>query len=164
MKISGRQRKGISPIVATVLIIAATLIAFAAVLGYIFGIFGGAASTTNGTATVTASVHGAGATATLTQVKQTGANHGNITITLSNSGTGSSTISSYSLTYGGNTETGTIAATFTLNPSGQTGSGASANPLVVYLDVGKATTAGEAFSGSITLANSEVISFTGTYS
>ncbi|MDG6974340.1 MAG: type IV pilin N-terminal domain-containing protein, partial [Nitrososphaerota archaeon] len=40
MKISGRQRKGISPIIATVLIIAATLIAFAAVAGYIFGLFG----------------------------------------------------------------------------------------------------------------------------
>ncbi|MDG6982839.1 MAG: type IV pilin N-terminal domain-containing protein [Nitrososphaerota archaeon] len=40
MKISGRQRNGISPIIATVLIIAATLIAFAAVAGYIFGLFG----------------------------------------------------------------------------------------------------------------------------
>ncbi|MDG6951440.1 MAG: hypothetical protein JRN12_06330 [Nitrososphaerota archaeon] len=162
MKISGQRRKAISPIVATVLIIAATLIAFAAVLGYIFGIFGSAASTANISATVTAAVHGPAGTS---GIDQTAAAGGNITLALSNSGTGSTTVSSYSITFGGNTQTGSPATgtTLTITPSGKAGSAASANPLSVYIHIGTATTAGESFTGSITLANSEVVTFSGTF-
>ena len=106
MKISGQRRKAISPIVATVLIIAATLIAFAAVLGYIFGIFGSAASTANISATVTAAVHGPAGTS---GIDQTAAAGGNITLSVTGS-------------------------------------------------------AGEAFSGSITMSNGAVVPFTGTLS
>lgn len=46
-KAGARRRAAISGIAATVLIVAATLIAFAAVAGYVYGIFGAAASATN---------------------------------------------------------------------------------------------------------------------
>ncbi|MDG6982922.1 MAG: type IV pilin N-terminal domain-containing protein [Nitrososphaerota archaeon] len=105
MKISGRQRKGISPIIATVLIIAATLIAFAAVAGYIFGLFG------SSTKSAQAQVVGESLTAA------TGASNG-LTMTFSNSGGQSVTITSVSVTIGGTTysatpSTSSLAYTYT---------------------------------------------------
>src|ERR1019366_2870651 len=43
----GQQRRAISPIIATVLIIAVTLIAAVAIGGFVFGIFGSASATAN---------------------------------------------------------------------------------------------------------------------
>ncbi|MDG6910271.1 MAG: type IV pilin N-terminal domain-containing protein [Nitrososphaerota archaeon] len=91
MKISGRQRKGISPIIATVLIIAATLIAFAAVAGYIFGLFG------SSTKSAQAQVVGESLTSGTTGV---------LSLQFSNSGGQSVTITSESVTVGGATYTG----------------------------------------------------------
>ncbi|MDG7012201.1 MAG: type IV pilin N-terminal domain-containing protein [Nitrososphaerota archaeon] len=102
MKISGRQRKGISPIIATVLIIAATLIAFAAVAGYIFGLFG--SSTKSAQAEVTSS----------NLVASTGV----LTLDFSNSGGQSVTISSVSVTVGGTTYTESGTAIAYISPSG----------------------------------------------
>ena len=95
MKISGRQRKGISPIIATVLIIAATLIAFAAVAGYIFGLFG--SSTKSAQAQVVSS--------SLT------ASGGVLTVSFTNSGGQSVTVTTATATIGSATWTAGSTAT-----------------------------------------------------
>ena len=96
MKISGRQRKGISPIIATVLIIAATLIAFAAVAGYIFGLFG--SSTKSAQAQVISESLTSG-----TSVAPTATSAGTLTLSFSNSGGQSVTITSASVAIAGST-------------------------------------------------------------
>ena len=96
MKISGRQRKGISPIIATVLIIAATLIAFAAVAGYIFGLFG--SSTKSAQA----------------QVVSESLSNGVLTISFTNSGGQAVTVQTATVTVGTTTWTaGSLTASTT---------------------------------------------------
>ncbi|MGD0396477.1 MAG: archaellin/type IV pilin N-terminal domain-containing protein [Nitrososphaerales archaeon] len=56
---SGKKRKAISPVLATVILIAITLIAAIAVAGFVFGLFGSFTSSPNLTATaVTCSISG----------------------------------------------------------------------------------------------------------
>ncbi|MDG6988556.1 MAG: type IV pilin [Nitrososphaerota archaeon] len=148
MKISGQRRKAISPIVATVLIIAATLIAFAAVLGYIFGIFGSSTNSANVTVSSASCVHGSTATTAPT-----------CTIYVTNSGSGSTSASGGSITYGGTSYTLTFASVSI--PGGTT------TPLTVGTITVSGTvsgSAGETFNGYISLANGAEASFTGTMS
>ncbi|MDG6899618.1 MAG: type IV pilin N-terminal domain-containing protein [Nitrososphaerota archaeon] len=140
MKISGRQRKGISPIIATVLIIAATLIAFAAVAGYIFGLFG------SSTKSAQAQVVGSSLVAST----------GDLTLTFSNSGGQSVTVSSVSVTVG--------STTYTETPGGTTFTASAIPPAVttvITVDAGSGTgqwtsstfTAGTTYTFSIVLSN-----------
>lgn len=163
MKISGQRRKAISPIVATVLIIAATLIAFAAVLGYIFGIFGSSANTANISASSPSISHSFTAE---TSYPTTAATYG--TIVLSNTGTANTTVSSGTISFGSHTFALLVGSSGTASCTSATpctvGSGKSFT-LYVYINAGTTTaTSGEAFNGVIDLANGEQASFTGTFS
>ena len=144
MKISGNRRKGISPIIATVLIIAATLIAFAAVLGYIFGIFGSAASK----ADVTVSTQ-------TTFLANTGIPTG--TIYFINSGTASTTMSSGTLTFGG--------GSCSIGPSATSIIPGSTVQITATLTCTGAPTAasGETYTLSLVLADGSSTSYTGTF-
>ena len=140
MKISGRQRKGISPIIATVLIIAATLIAFAAVAGYIFGLFG------SSTKSAQAQVVGSSLVAS----------SGDLTLTFTNSGGQSVTITSVSVTVG--------TSTYTETPGGTTFTASAIPPAtttVITINAGSGTgqwttttfAAGTTYTFSIVLSN-----------
>ncbi|MDG6918266.1 MAG: type IV pilin N-terminal domain-containing protein [Nitrososphaerota archaeon] len=154
MKIERYERKAISPIVATVLILAATLIAFAAVVGYIFGLFGTATNSAN-IAVTGSSIKGS--TGTLTSLTFTCATSATAPdIVLTNTGTGAASVTGASLTFGGSTyvypaptATCTVAAGATqyLNLASDTGMGASGN----------------AYTGTVTLSNGEIAQFTGVF-
>jgi len=152
---AAKGRRGISVITATVLIVAATLVAFAAVAGYVFGILGTGSNTANVTVTsVSLSAHGVAT---------------NGTITFANSGTATTQVPKdavLSLSYGGtscaysNTNGASVAIT---------GGGGTANLAVKGVASGAFCTgtnaaAGESFTGSVALANGEPATFTGTFS
>ncbi|MDG6971692.1 MAG: type IV pilin [Nitrososphaerota archaeon] len=145
MKISGQRRKAISPIIATVLIIAATLIAFAAVLGYIFGIFGGAANK----ADVTISTETSFSLAATSNVP-TG------TIYFVNSGTSTTTATSATLSYGGTSCALTV--TTTISPGSTANSGTVTCP-----SSSTAASAGESYTLSVVLADGSSTTYTGTF-
>ena len=147
MKISGRQRKGISPIVATVLIIAATLIAFAAVLGYIFGIFGGAGSTANVSVTSVSLSHSCMVAAPAITC----------TLSLTNTGSSSATTTGGTITFGGTTYTWTSASTPIAADS-------AAHTVVLTATSATSASAGQAFTGVVSLTNGEQALFSGTFS
>jgi flagellin-like protein len=152
MKISGQQRKAISPIVATVLIIAATLIAAAAILGYVFGIFGSASNTAN---------------VAVTSVSLSASKAGSIVLV--NTGTASLTLAanpSFTISYGGTTcSVTTTNSAQTLAGGGGTGTIAVAAPTSGQYcgTTGPVATPGEAFTGSVPLPNGEAASFSGAF-
>ncbi|MDV3243929.1 MAG: type IV pilin N-terminal domain-containing protein [Nitrososphaerales archaeon] len=166
MKITSKnERKAISPIIATVLIIAATLIAFAAIGGYVFGIFGSASNTANVQVT----------SAALGHLLAAGS------LTLVNSGTGSTTVSGVSITYNGQTCSVPASATNGWSITGNAGNivgaagtagatGASQTITVTLTNAGgycgtaaPAAAQGTAYNGNVLLANGALASFTGTF-
>ena len=143
MKISGQRRKAISAIIATVLIIAATLIAFAAVLGYIFGIFGSAAAKANVTISTETSITYSGS-----------AIGGNIFFI--NSGTSSTTMSSGTLSYGGGSCPLNSFAT-SITP------GSSVEDSSITCTGGPTPVVGESYTLSVVLADGSTTSYAGTF-
>ncbi|HXX72938.1 MAG TPA: archaellin/type IV pilin N-terminal domain-containing protein, partial [Candidatus Acidoferrales bacterium] len=91
------KRKAISPVLATVILIAITLIAAIAIAGFVFGLFGTFTSTAQVQASVTSCVQNAGGDELCNLV-------------LTNSGNANTaTTGSCSLTFGGKTYAGTTA-------------------------------------------------------
>lgn len=158
MKIPRQQRKAISPIVATVLIIAATLIAAAAILGYVFGVFGGASNTAN--VSVTAAIlPGVGSRNGATFAVACGAgSNATAQLTLSNLGSASTTGTSVYLIYGGNTYSASPAVACNLN-SGTTGTVISFTALPIT-----GRTHGGSYNGYVVLGNGGQAQFTGAFS
>jgi archaeal type IV pilus assembly protein PilA len=137
-KVQRKNRKAISPVLATVILIAITLIAAIAIAGFVFGLFG-------------SFTHTATITATVTSCYATGLN---CSITLSNTGTASANVIAGSISYGG--------VTYTL--SGITGTVTAGSTLPVsFTTGGAAASVGEAFTGSISLSNGGSVPFTGTF-
>lgn len=145
MKITDGKRKAISPVIATVILIAITLIAAIAIAGFVFGLFGSFTST----AQVSVSV-----------VSCTVANPPVCSLTLDNSGTANTAVSNgagaFSLTYGGARVTGTCSAAPTIT-AGSTAV-ASCTPTSGTLPI-----SGEQFVGTVSLTNGGSVSFSGTF-
>jgi flagellin-like protein len=145
-KVLRKNRKAISPVLATVILIAITLIAAIAIAGFVFGLFGSFTSSAQVSAINTALVHGtalAGPT-------------GNVYV--QNTGTSNANVNSMSLTFGGQTCSPTMAVTTVTAGAGSTtiaitGAGTCAT----------ASVAGEAFSGLLSLSNGGQVPFTGTF-
>jgi len=160
MKISAllrrTQRKGITPIIATVLIIAVTLIAAVAIAGFVFGIFGSAASTANVAAISATAAHGAAGTLTAVCAAETTVPY--VNIGLSNSGTAGTTATSITLTTGGSTVSTTLPTACTIGASGS-----ATATITVGIELGVATVAGQQFNGYVSLANGAEVLFTGTF-
>jgi hypothetical protein len=134
------ERRGASDLVATVLIIAATLIAFAAVAGYVFGILGSGSNTAN-VAVTSASI-----------------NHTMLTgvLTLSNTGTGGTSATGVTLTYKG----------ATCNPVSSTaivGSGATVAISITGLGNCAATGSSSPYMGYVSMGNGEEATFAGLF-
>jgi flagellin-like protein len=147
------QRKGISPLIATLTLIAVTLVAAVAVGGYVFGIFGSQTSTAQVSVTYAQiSAHQAGSALTI----QVGGNPTNPigTIKLVNSGTSSIGISGLSLTYGGTTA-------FASASSGTIQSGSTQT--IYITDLATTATAGQQFTGAVVLSNGVQVPFSGTF-
>jgi flagellin-like protein len=149
-RVQRKNRKAISPVLATVILIAITLIAAVAIAGFVFGLFGTFTSTARVQASVTSCViHGA--------APGTGED---CNLVLTNSGNANvSPTGQCSVTYGGHTWSGTTATTaLTAGTSGT----------YVCTSSGGATqvgaTAGSQITGSVILGNGGNALFSATAS
>ena len=153
MKInSAKRRNAISPVLATVILIAITLIAAIAIAGFVFGLFGSFTSTARvqiATATIVHSATTPGAGSSLLAL---------------NTGTSNTIANSVSLTFGGQTCGLTITGgTVTL-----TAGAAPGVPIPITAASGScntvASTTGEAFTGMLFLSNCGQVPFSGVFS
>jgi len=157
-------RKAISPIIATVLIIAVTLIAAVAIGGFVFGIFGSSSNSgeiqVTGIALVGATL-AAGTGGNLSPTCATGASPDSITLT--NTGTAAASATSMSITYGGAVATFAITAgSCTVTPAGK----ASGNPMTITMvasDQVVGAISGASYSGTVTMSNGAILIFAGTF-
>lgn len=126
--------------VATVLIIAATLIAFAAVAGYVFSSLSSGSSTANVAVTAVAINHSL----------LTG------TLVLSNTGTAATSAAGITLNFGGKICSPTASATTVY-------SGASVAISITAIGTCSATLSSSPFAGYVSLANGEEADFAGVF-
>jgi flagellin-like protein len=161
------QRKAISPIIATVLIIAVTLIAAVAIGGFVFGIFGSSSSTANVSVTAQSLVAADFATTTLVNPTCTAAGGVN-TLTLSNTGTAAASATGVTITYGGSVNTFAISGTCIVSAAGLKGSTTNGNPQVIVFAAGNGlavpAAVGQTYTGTISMSNGAVLIFTGSFS
>lgn len=157
-----RKRKAISPVIATVILIAITLIASIAIAGFVFGLFGSFTSTAqvSVTAVVMPAKYGSlTSTSPATALSATGltaAPTGEDYIALTNTGTAGTSVTGVSLTIGGQTYVATVT-----EPIG--GSGSSTATVYIQLTLGAPSiVAGTAFTGIVTLANGGQVPFSGS--
>ena len=149
MRISPRRRKGISPVLATVILIAITLIAAIAIAGFVFGLFGTFTSGANLQLSVVSCVHGVAGNA---------AGDAYCELAITNTGGATGSITGCSLygtagTSGPGAAAPTVAGTVTV-PAGTT----SAAPVTVVCD-NVALTSGAAVSGSLVVASGSPLAF-----
>jgi flagellin-like protein len=140
-KVQRKNRKAISPVLATVILIAITLIAAVAIAGFVFGLFGTFTSTARVQANVTSCVaSGSGATAQET-----------CNLLLTNTGNANAVATtSCSLTFAGKTVIGvTSGAAVTSIPSG----GNAAAICTGAQGAGNSAAVGSQVTGSIILTN-----------
>jgi len=138
----GRKRKAISPVLATVILIAITLIAAIAVAGFVFGLFG--SFTSSATVQVTYNSIGHAITSG--------------TINAQNTGTSNTNLNSLSITYGGVTCAPTYAVTNPLT------AGATTAITISALGTCAAGVAGQAYTGTLYLSNGGQVPFSGQFS
>jgi flagellin-like protein len=158
---SERQRKAISPIIATVLIIAVTLIAAVAIGGFVFGLFGASSNTAQVSAVNAALAHptAVGTFAAACAASAPASTPG--FIQLSNTGSANTVVTSFSLTYGGNT--------YSVAPTGGTLCTVTGG-VTIYMTIVTATgypaiaTTGQQFTGFVVTANGAQVVFTGAFS
>ena len=162
------QRKAISPIIATVLIIAVTLIAAVAIGGFVFGIFGSSSSTAQVQVTsqnlLAADNLLAGTTSTFACNVAGAANN----IVLTNTGTAATTVTGVTITWAGSVNSMTPSTACTVAAAGNTGLTTNGNPISLnILATNKLATAnavtGQTYTGTVTMGNGAVLLFTGTF-
>jgi len=140
-KFKKQKKKGISPVLATVILIAITLIAAIAIAGFVFGLFGSFTSS----AQVTAQVVGCS-----TQINTV------CTINLINSGTSNTNTVGSSLTWGGTVHSGDTCLGVKLTAGTTT-------PATCTITNAAAPGSGVAFSGEVSMANGASVPFTGNF-
>jgi len=155
------QRKAISPVLATVILIAITLIAAIAIAGFVFGLFGSFTSTAQVGGVQTYLTAAAATTSTgLTSATCSNAAGANF-IAFRNTGTSSATISAFSLKYSGQT--------YTIGTAGGAACQVIAGGATVYVNLvytagaGLTATAGEQYIGSVSLSNGASAQYTGSF-
>ena len=139
MKVTRNKRKAISPVLATVILIAITLVAGVAIAGFAFGLFGTLSATANVTVTTLTCTHGTAAAS-------------KCVVNLENTGNAPASAASCSLSGTASTLTGaplaipagtTVSATCTTTPA--------------------ATVPGQPVQGTFTLSSGIIVSFSGTF-
>ncbi len=154
-----RHRKAITPVLATIILIAITLIAGVAIAGFVFGLFGTSANSpavgfvTSDVDHVTAA--GGQGTWDATCAPSKG---GDSWLQFKNSGGGPTSLVSMKLSYNGATIPANFLASCTV--------AAQATIFVQFSELksaGPAANAGDTFSGSATLSNGATVPFSGTF-
>jgi len=143
---SAKRRKAISPVLATVILIAITLIAAIAIAGFVFGLFGSFTSTARVTVNAVALVHGATPTGTMVAY---------------NSGTSNANANGITLTYGGQTCSAAITGSPVLITAGL------APGVTLTITAGSCATAsvgGQAVTGTLSMSNGAQVPFSGVFS
>src|SRR5579871_6837272 len=150
----GHQRRAISPIIATVLIIAVTLIAAVAIGGFVFGIFGTASQSAQIAVTgtsINAAGFGTGTSGTITCVTTAPATP---YITLANTGTASAQVTGVTITWAGDNNQFALTAATTCQIGGAGSASATTYAqFVATPKVSQAPVVGSTYSGSATLSN-----------
>jgi flagellin-like protein len=156
------RRKAISPIIATVILIAITLIAAIAIAGFVFGLFGSFSASAQVSASSSIASTQATAAGQANFACQTTAPTGSY-ILLTNSGTGAANALSVSVTAGGVTKTVPIGATACVMSAA---GGTTPDEYVTLTGLGFTGTQGASgvpYTGSVTLSNGAAVSFSGTF-
>jgi flagellin-like protein len=144
-----KQRKAVSPVLATVILIAITLIAAVAIAGFVFGLFGAFTST---------------AQVSITSVS-CNASQKLCTLTLTNSGTASTySGTSGTITFGGQTYTmqcGSATISSPVNTATVQISAGGSNQ--ISCSFSGSPQAGQQFVGTVSLGNGGQVQFSGTF-
>ena len=156
-----KGRKAISPVIATVILIAITLIAAIAIAGFVFGLFGSFTATAEVTQ-VGSNLSATGLSGTSNSLaatcETTTPASGDSYVVLSNTGTGSTSVTAVSLILGGTTYTITT-------PTGCSATPIKASGTLYVVISGTASStlaAGSTFGGSVSLANGGNVPLSGT--
>jgi hypothetical protein len=156
------RRAGVDSIIATVLIVAVTLVASLAVSGFVFGVIGGAQNpvriAVTGTSLFGSDFWAGGTTSTFTCAAASSGSY----LTLTNTGTGSAAVSSVSITWAGGNSA--------FNPTGACSVGASNTAgetmYVVFpanTRITTSATVGQAYAGTVTLSDGAQLLFRGIW-
>lgn len=149
-----RQRRAISPIIATVLIIAVTLVASVAIGGFVFGLFGSSTVTAQVQAITSYIPSSISSGTTFTAACATAQGTSGYT-QFSNTGTANTLISSITVTYAGVSRSATPTGTCTVT-AGQS--------LYVQISaIPSGATAGSQYSGFAVTANGAQVVFAGAF-
>ena len=154
-KVQRKNRKAISPVLATVILIAITLIAAVAIAGFVFGLFGSFTSNAQVQASavnVSSSLAHTGLTVG-TCVATGSTNY----ILAQNTGTSAATVNSVTFSFGGKTENVAAAAGCTVAAGGST------QVPILTVDLGATPASGEQFTGSLSMSNGASVPFSGTF-
>jgi len=155
-------RRAISPIVATVLIVAVTLVASVAIAGFVFGVFG--TSTNSAQVAVTAaSLRSGDFLSTNAGLTFTCGPAAGSFLTLSNTGTTGTAVTAATLNWAGQTNSYSLATGSSCTVGAAGSATATKNLLLVSAKLLTSATAGGTFTGSVTLASGAVLLFTGTF-
>ena len=141
-KVRRKNRKAISPVLATVILIAITLIAAVAIAGFVFGLFGSFTSSAQVSAQVTSCT---GTTDTCIVV-------------LTNTGTSNVAVTGCSVQVGG------VAKSPTAAPAGTIGASGSATVTCGPFTAPVAQTVGSQAIGQFSLSNGASVPFSGVWS
>ena len=143
---SSKHRKAISPVLATVILIAITLIAAIAIAGFVFGLFGSFTSSAQVSAQVISCVSANGANTS----------HAFCTVRLTNIGTSNAVANACSLQIAGVSQAGTLGGTKAVPAGG----------LAILHCTGSTVgnTAGATALGSFSMSNGASVPFTGVWS
>jgi len=154
MRGNKNQRKGISPIIATLTLVAITLVAAVAIGGFVFGVFGSQTSTPQVSVTyvyIPSTVENSTLTVTANQT-EAGDNYG--VIMVQNVGAANVGISGVSLTYAGSTAYAPLTSVTLESGKTQT---------IYITSLPQEAVAGQQFTGAVILSNGVQVPFTGTF-
>jgi hypothetical protein len=158
----GARRRAVDSVVATVLVVAVALVASLAVSGFIFGVVGrvqnSAQIAVTGTVLAAADFTAAGTTSTFTCATSSSDAY----LTLTNTGTGGAAVATVSITWAGSNTAYTLSGSCSIGASGS----GTATRYIVFPPttwMSPSATAGQAYTGSITLSNGAQLLVTGTW-
>jgi archaeal type IV pilus assembly protein PilA len=160
-KVQKKNRKAISPVLATVILIAITLIAAVAIAGFVFGLFG--SFTSSAQVSASPSINHTDAQAAVQASFTCGTTApANSYVLLTNAGTSPTNALTVSVSAGGKTVTLNAAATCTVAQSGA----ASNIEYISLTGLGFSSTQaapGVQYTGSVSMSNGGSAAFTGTF-
>ena len=145
-----KNRKAISPVLATVILIAITLIAAIAIAGFVFGLFGSFTSSAQVSLHVSSCTNNGGAPGAQKEI---------CTLSATNSGTSNAAFTACSIQVAGVAQAGTVSGTTGVN------AGTTVNGVICTTTAATLTepTVGSQAVGSVAASNGASVPFTGVW-